>query len=881
MMICPQPPPTVATSRRRLIQAVILMALCLGKPATGQQPGPIDFIRQVAPILQQRCLNCHGASKAEGGLRLHQAAATRRGGDSGVVLVVGKSDQSELLRRLKTNDVEERMPLKLKPLTRNEVQLLAAWIDQGANWPADYTIAPPAKARAEQAARHWAFQSLVVPTLPVVPGPAAINNGIDSFVQARLQQEKVQPSPTAKRDTLIRRVTLDLIGLPPTPAEVSEFLEDRRPDAYQRLVDRLLASPHYGERWARPWMDLCHYADTDGYLTDQQRPVAWRYRDWLVWALNQNMPFDQFTVEQLAGDLLPGATVEQKLATGFLRQTLSNREGGAEPEEFRVKQVVDRTEMVGTSWLGLTVGCARCHDHKYDPVSQREFYQLYACFNNADEINIDAPLPTEAVAWRESRSKYQRRRRALIDPQRTELETLQKRWEVKCLDAWENPGQDALWDRQWELLGLVWGGDLGEGQMEGVEIAKLPWETRTERQRDDLLDYFLRHASVIDAPKAKELKVGELQGKLQALKKEFPRATRAPIMRAAQTHRDNYVHERGEFRDRGQGVQPGVPGCIPSWHPQPQEDSRLTLARWLVDKKNPLTARVTVNRMWEQFFGRGLVLTTEDFGLRGETPSHPELLDWLAVEFIRSGWDVKAMHRLIVTSATYRQSSVPRPKLLTRDPGNTWLARQNSLRVSAETLRDMGLAVSGLLHARLGGPSVKPPQPERVTMEAFGRNDWKPSPAPDRYRRGLYTFIIRTAPFAQSATFDSPNPNQICSRRIRSNTPLQALVLLNDPVFYEMAQSMAIRVLRTQHGSDEERVDDVFRLCLARRPNMAEQQRLLQYLDVQRKMLAADAANVKTILGSWADDQVDATQQAAWTNLCSVLLNLHEFITRD
>jgi len=305
------------------------------------------------------------------------------------------------------------------------------------------------------------------------------------------------------------------------------------------------------------------------------------------------------------------------------------------------------------------------------------------------------------------------------------------------------------------------------------------------------------------------------------------------------------------------------------------------MARWLVDKKNPLTARVTVNRMWEQFFGRGLVLTTEDFGLRGETPSHPELLDWLAVEFIRSGWDVKSMHRLIVTSATYRQSSAPRLKLLTRDPGNTWLARQNSLRVSAETVRDMGLAVSGLLHARLGGPSVKPPQPERVTMEAFGRNDWKPSPAPDRYRRGLYTFIIRTAPFAQSATFDSPNPNQICSRRIRSNTPLQALVLLNDPVFYEMAQSMAIRVLRTQHGSDEERVGDVFRLCLARRPNVAERQRLLQYLDVQRKMLAADAASVKTILGSWADDQVDAAQQAAWTNLCSVLLNLHEFITRD
>ncbi|MFP6577017.1 MAG: DUF1553 domain-containing protein, partial [Pirellulaceae bacterium] len=588
-----------------------------------------------------------------------------------------------------------------------------------------------------------------------------------------------------------------------------------------------------------------------------------------------------FTIEQLAGDLLPGATMEQKLATGFLRQTLSNREGGAEPEEFRVKQVVDRTEMVGTSWLGLTVGCARCHDHKYDPVSQREFYQLYACFNNADEINIDAPLLEEAAAWRASRDEYQRRRRALIDPQRAEVETLQKRWEAKCLDAWKNPGQDSLWDRQWELLGLVWGGDLGEGQLEGVEIAKLPWEKRTERQRDDLLDYFLPRASMIDGPKSKELKVGELQGKLQALKKEFPQATRAPVMRASQTHRDNYVHQRGEFRDRGKEVEPGVPACTPAWRPREQEDPRLTLARWLVDTKNPLTARVTMNRMWEQFFGSGLAITTEDFGLRGEPPSHPELLDWLAAEFMRSGWDVKAMHRLIVSSATYCQSSAPRPELLTRDPGNSWLARQNSLRVSAETVRDMGLAVSGLWHRPLGGPSVKPPQPERVTMEAFGRNDWKPSPAPDRYRRGLYTFIIRTAPFAQSATFDAPNPNQICTRRIRSNTPLQALVLLNDPVFYEMAQSLAVRVLRPQRWSDEEYVNHAFRLCLARRPTSAERQRLLQYLDVQQKLLAADADSVKAILGSWADEKLNATRQAAWTNLCSVLLNLHEFITRD
>ena len=872
---------TAVSCWRIQLALLLILAVVLRERATGQEVLSVDFVRQVAPILQQRCLKCHGPGAAKGGLRLHNAGAAVRGGDSGAVLVPGKSGRSELLRRLKTGDAEERMPLKVTPLSKTEIQSIAAWIDQGAKWPDKFTIVPYEQARAQQAASHWAFQGLVRTPPPPCGDGAGMHNGLDCFIRQQLQKQGARASPPADRVTLIRRATLDLTGLPPTPREVAEFVADRSPGSYQRVVDRLLASPHYGERWARAWMDLCHYADTDGYLTDQQRPVAWRYRDWLVDALNRNLPFDRFTIEQLAGDLLPAATMQQQLATGFLRQTLSNREGGAEPEEFRVKQVVDRTEMVGLAWLGLTIGCARCHDHKYDPVSQREFYQLYACFNNADEINIDAPLPREEQGWRASRGEYRRRRRALIDPQRVEVEALQRRWEAKCLDAWKNPGEDALWDRQWELLGLVWGSDLGEGQLEGAEIVKLPWEERTERQRDDLLDYFLPLASVIDGPKAKELKVGELQTKLQAVHKEFPRATRAPVMRASQTHRDNYLHERGEFRNRGANVQPGVLGCLPIWNPEPQENPRLALARWLVGAKNPLTARVTVNRIWQQFFGRGLVATTGDFGMRGERPSHPRLLDWLAAEFIHSGWDVKALHRLIVTSATYRQSSASRPELVARDPDNAWLSRQNSLRVSAETVRDMGLAVSGLLHLRLGGPSVKPPQPERVTMEAFGRNDWRVSPAPDRYRRGLYTFIIRTAPFAQSATFDSPNPNQICTRRVRSNTPLQALVLLNDPVFYEMAQSMARHMLRPQFASAAERIDYAFRLCVAREPRPAERHRLLRYLDVQQKMLAADPAGVKAILGAWSAEPADAIRQAAWTNLCSVLLNLHEFITRD
>lgn len=737
------------------------------------------------------------------------------------------------------------------------------------------------RSSAELATNHWSFQPIRQPALPDSHDDDGNTNAIDAFIRHRLRKENLSPSPQADRVTLIRRLSLDLIGLPPSPDEVGQFVNDTRPDAIGRLIERLLASPQYGERWARPWLDLCHYADSDGYLTDQLRPVAWRYRVWLVDALNDNLPFDQFTIEQLAGDLLPEAIINQRIATGFLRQTHTNREGGANLEEFRVKQVVDRTEMVGAIWLGLTIGCARCHDHKYDPLSQREFFELYACLNNADEVNVDAPLPEEREAWLASRNEYQRRRRALIDPTRTKVEALQKLWEEKCLHAWKHPGQDALWDRQWELLGLVWGGNLGEGQLEGAEIVKLDWSLRTSRQKDDLLDFALLRIARADAKMAEGLRLGELKSKLEKLKSEFPEATRAPIVRAAQTPRPTYMHLRGDFRDRGAAVRPASPACLPRW-PATDQDPRLALARWIVSDDNPLTARVTVNRVWQEFFGRGLVRTSDDFGTRGERPSHPELLDWLATWFIESGWDVKALHRLIVTSATYRQSSRPRAALQSRDPHNVYLARQHSLRVPAETIRDMGLAVSGLLYPKLGGPSVKPPQPASVTMEAFGNHAWKPSPPPECYRRGLYTFIIRTAPFAQTATFDAPNPNEVCVRRGRSNTPLQALTLLNDPLFFEMARAMAHRVLAQNLTSDDQRVDFAFRLCMARSPSPTERQRLSMYLASQKRtVVAAKPQAVRRLAGEPIDDGRVERQETAWTNLCSVLLNLHEFITRD
>jgi len=727
-----------------------------------------------------------------------------------------------------------------------------------------------------ETAEHWSYQPI---GRPVPPRANGLQNGIDGFVRERLRQERITPSPEADRATLVRRVTLDLVGLPPTPGQVDAFLADDRPDAYERLVDRLLASPRYGERWARPWLDLCHYADTDGYLTDQLRPVAWRYRHWLIGALNANMPFDQFTVEQLAGDLLPEATQDQRIATGFLRQTLSNREGGADIEEFRVFQVLDRVSMVGTTWLGLTVGCARCHDHKYDSLSQQEFYQLYAFFNNADEVNFDAPLPNEITAYRVNRPEYERQRRELFAGKRIGAEQLQRRWEEKMLYAWKHPGEDHVWDRQWELLGLVWGGGLGEGQLEGTEICKLAWEKRSERQKDDLMDYSLGRASMVDPDKYKELELGSLKSKLDELKTQFPAVSRAPAMQAAVNHRQTYIHTRGEFREPGLDVQPGGLACLPPVTAR-DEDPRLAFARWLVSRENPLTARVVVNRVWQEFFGIGLVDTPEDFGTRGSRPTHPELLDWLAGQFIDSGWDVKQLQRLIVISATYRQSSRPRRALADRDPRNRLLYRQQSLRIPGEAIRDVALAASGLLSTRMGGASVRPPQPQSVIEEAFGSNPWEVETGEHRYRRAVYTFILRTTPYALTATFDTPSPQEPCAWRDRSNTPLQALTLLNDPAFFEMAQALAGRVLAAGPGSDRDRLVNAFRLCLGRHPASEEIEQLEQYLDGQRRYLASHPQQVEAMLTIEAGS-ISPVEMAAWSSTCSVLLNLHEFITRD
>ena len=843
----------------------------------------VDFERDVAPVFRDHCVSCHGAAVAQHGLRLDQKAGALAGGQSGTVIKPGDSANSKLIQYV-SGSGKIVMPPVGPRLSAEQVNLLRVWVDQGANWPDSAAGAEkPAKAQST----HWAFQAPRHYEPPVVRKREWVRNPIDAFILARLESEGVESSPEADRATLIRRLSLDLIGLPPLPEELANFVSDNRPDAYERLVDRLLASPHYGEKWARHWLDLARYADSDGYETDALRPYAWRYRNWVIDAFNRNMPFDEFTIEQIAGDLLPNATVEQKVATGFHRNTLSNREGGADLEEYRVEQIVDRTSTVGTAWLGLTMGCARCHNHKYDPISQKEFYSFYAFFNNADEINIQAPLPGEIGPYLKDRPEYERKRREILGNLETELTPQQAEWEKKVLDAEVHPGKDYKWDRAWELLGLVWERGLGEGrpirlisggQLEGQFIVKLDPSKRTNDQRRRLFDYFLHWADLNYPERFEQLKIKEVVKRLDELDVSSTFLTQAPTVFENPNPRTSYVHIRGDFRSRGLTVEPGTPAVLPLLPADPKP-SRLTLARWLVSRDNPLTARVTVNRIWQELFGAGLVLTSEDFGTQGARPTHPELLDWLATQFRDHGWEVKGMVKLIVTSATYRQSSAVRQDLKSRDPNNRLLARQSRLRLPAELVRDSALAVSGLLNTSVGGPSVRPPQPTYVSKEGY-ENLWPESKGADRYRRGMYIWLQRTSLYAQLSIFDAPDTNRTCSRRERSNTPLQALVLLNDPVFMEAAEGLAERVLREVPGGDSDRIRYAFDLCLARQPAPAEEEHLADYLKRQEDIMKREPRSVSALVPVPIDG-VEPVAAAAWVGLSSVLLNMDEFVTRE
>ena len=1197
----------------------------------GDSPAPtaaakVDFVRDVKTIFESQCYECHGEKKQKGHLRLDSKPLAMQGGKTGAAILPGQAAKSYLVQRIRGQGNEDRMPLDKPALSEAQVRTIEAWIDQGANWPDTASVA---SAKIET---HWSFEKPVRPPLPSVHNSTWPRNPIDHFILARLEKEGIQPSPEADRPTLIRRLSLDLIGLPPTPEEVEAFVNDASPDAYEKLVDRLLASPHYGERWARRWLDLARYSDTNGYEKDRPRSM-YPYRDWVINALNNDMPFDQFTVEQIAGDMLPNATTEQKVATGFHRNTMLNEEGGIDPLEYRYYAMVDRVATTGMTWLGLTVQCAQCHNHKYDPISQKEYYQFMALLNNADEPVMDVPsaeteskkaqvekqiaaltadLPKkfavhDEIRWQptpetakltttadESAQRQPDNSWKVLSPgpdkdtytftfetpadskpkpiDRLRLETLidsptkgpgrtpqgnfvlseitltvtpkdspdkpqtvkfskaeadfsqpnfpvtnaidgktetgwaiaeqptnaagkprpkakaqahknrtatfyfdkplalagPSTWTVrldqqhgqrhtighfrlslgaiivtdtrpmeirrsealaKAFSTWQD--QQATKSVPWTVLkpadlksnactltalddnSVLVSGDVvksttydmtlphapagvtavmlevlphpslpangpgkvfyegqpgdfflstialseagkpakfttavqdfaagknvaansidadpqsgwaiagGQGKphyaiftLEKPTAAKdlslhmlferyyasplgrfriwvttdpnaahaaplppdvqlalaTPESNRTATQKDSIFQHFLSVAP----------ELADARAEIEKLRESIPKPPTTLVMqeRPAGHTRPTYIHHRGEFLQTNEEVQPAVPSVLPPL-PKGAPANRLSFARWLVSRDNPLTARVTVNRQWQAFFGRGIVRTLGDFGTQGDKPTHPELLDWLATEFMDHNWSFKQFDRLIVTSSTYRQTSAVSPELLEKDPDNLLYARAPRFRLDAEIIRDSALNVAGLLSEKIGGPSVFPPQVPSVTTEGtYGPLTWTPSTGPDRYRRSLYTFSKRTAPFALYTNFDAPTGDQCVTRRDLSNTPLQSLSLLNNTNFIEAYQALGTLIANSP-GDDTTKAADLFRRCLSREPQPEELSTLLDFCRRERHRFESKELDPIKVAAPGPGDPI---ARATWTTAARAVLNLDEAITRN
>lgn len=1034
---------------RQIIPRVSAAACLVGAACIAAADEPIRFNRDIRPIFSDICFACHGPDEKERqtSWRLDQPdAALARLEDGGFAIVPGKSAESVMYQRLTSADPDVRMPPPDydKQLTDEQIELIRRWIDAGANFQ-----------------QHWSFVAPVRPELPAVKDAAWPITPVDYFILAGLEQAGLSPEPEAGREALIRRVTLDLTGLPPTIAEIDAFLADTSPGAYERLVDRLLKSPRYGEHRTRYWLDAARYGDTHGLHLDNERSL-WPYRDWVLQAFNDNMPFDRFTIEQLAGDLLPDPTRDQLVATGFSRCNVTTSEGGSIPEEYRVRYAVDRVETLGTVFLGLTIGCAVCHEHKFDPISQKEFYQLFAYYNNVDENPMDGnallpppvmkvPSPAQAntqqqlqaqIAAAEQQIRAELARIEYTDPNTASLEASSRRefvWFDDALPAgarpessggqngWQwvgppdhpvvsgqqastrtgqgttqhfftgakqtlrigsgdvlfayvhldpgNPPQEIMLqfnDGTWEHR-AYWGENLIEfGQSDApsrVPLGPLPkagewvrlevpaekvglkpgavlngwaftqfggtvyWDKagivtetpqdaetfeslavwlqvqqltggtalpqplqgilkvqpaqRSPEQQRQLRDYFLEHACTATRPVFETLhkQLAGAKAGLEQLDKEIPGTM---IMKELPQPRECYVLTRGEYDkpDKSQPVQPGVPAVFPSL-PAGAPPNRLGLAQWLVDPGHPLTARVTVNRFWQQYFGTGLVKTSEDFGSQGEWPSHPELLDWLAREFIGTGWDVKRLHKMIVMSAAYRQSSRITPQKLARDPQNRLISRGPRFRMDAEMLRDQALHVSGLLVEQLGGKSVRPYQPPGI-WEAVGYTTsntarFAPDSGEKLYRRSLYTFWKRTAPPPSMQTFDAPSRESCTVLRARTNTPLQALALMNDVQYVEAARKFAERVLKSAGPTVEERLALAFRAATARPPRADELAVLRGVLETHLAEYRGNpeaAGKLLAVGEAPRDAALDAAELAAWTMVANLILNLDETVTK-
>ena len=1044
---------------------LVVSSLQLGL-GQNQDSHPVEFDRDIRPILSQNCFTCHGPDERQRQVNLRldtrEGIFADRGGYQ--VVVPENPQDSRLMQRVGAEYPAQRMPppgsgKELKP---DQIRLLRAWIEEGAKWR-----------------QHWAFSPPRRPEPPAVQASHRVRNPIDTFILERLEREALKPSPPADPTTLIRRVTLDLTGLPPTPSEVDAFLADPSPDAYESLLDRLLASPRYGERMAWRWLEAARYADTNGYQSDGER-YMWRWRDWVINAFNQNMPFDQFTVEQIAGDMLPAATLDQKIASGFNRNHSGNGEGGIIPEEYAVEYVVDRVDTTSTVWLGLTMGCARCHDHKYDPITQKEFYQLFAFFNNVPEKGnankhgnsppmIKAPTPEQQIDLQELEQKLAAAEQRFSDLN-SEIETAQAKWEMTLprnqtldwtttrglvaryrldgnldgelsekpedypgaqflegeavfvpgrlgeagafdgkrfidagdigqfgffdkfsLSAWvyltdssggtilsrmddtdESHGYslevkegrihltlsvrrlddallvqtaESLAPGQWHHVLATYDGSRvasgvtlyvdGRAQRLEILLDSLNQSFKTdeplrigarggpEKRLHGYLDDVRLYAVPLEAEEAAILVSFRSIDKIAAisvsdrtpqqaarlrrcfLERHSPPSIRRAwqdliqsqarrdeffgkipttmVMAEREIPRDTFILQRGEYDKPSEKVTANVPSVLPSL-PSSKKKDRLALARWLVDPANPLTARVAVNRIWQMLFGAGLVKTVEDFGTRGEPPTHPQLLDWLATEFIRSGWDLKALHKTILMSATYRQSSRATPATRKIDPSNQLLARGPRLRLSAEMIRDQALFSSGLLVEQHGGPSVRPYQPPGVWKELSDSGGYTQDSGESLYRRSLFTFWKRTIPPPLMGTFDAATRETCVVRETRTNTPLQALTLLNDITFVEAARVLAQRMLREGGATASDRIGLGFRLVTARRPNTRELAVLLDGLEYHLTDSRKDpgaALDLTSIGETPRDEELEVTELAAYTAVANLILNLDETVTKQ
>lgn len=778
--------------RSQLWTGVVWLAMALPPCILHTQVAAEDlrFNRDIRPILSEYCFACHGfdQSQREAGLRLDTEAGAKATLDSGKNAIVSKSPEtSELLHRIFSEDDDERMPPSEggKSLSQDQKAKLKLWIEQGAAYEP-----------------HWAFSSIERPRIPQIEGSSDTRHPIDLFVREKLRQVGLVPSPRAPAHTLLRRASLDLIGLPPTVDEVRAFEKDyaeRGIQAYQDAVDRLLERPAFGERWGRWWLDQARYADSNGYSIDAPREI-WKYRDWVIESLNANLPFDQFTIEQLAGDLLPDASQSQRIATGFHRNTQINQEGGIDPEQFRIESVFDRVATTGTVFLGLSVGCAQCHNHKFDPISQKEYYEIFAFFNNQDEPTMKVYGKEENLP--ELKEKLKEAEKALQMYIADRMPAYQT-WESKLTD---------------------------EEKKKMAPNLRKALETEPEkRNQTQIRELF-------------NVEVGKVDSQFQTLLENYTGldnrlngVATTMVLQERKEPRQTRVFVKGDFTRPAETVTPGVLSVLHPLSSTEKEPNRLDLARWIVSKQNPLTARVMANRVWQQYFGRGIVETENDFGLQGALPTHPELLEWLASEFMESGWNFKQLHRQIVLSETYMQSSDDREDVREKDRENQWLARQRRLRLDAELIRDVALAVSGLLAPQLGGPPVFPPIPDGVMSQGQVKRQWKTSTGDDRFRRGIYTFVYRATPPPSLSVFDAPEGNSTCTRRVRSNTPLQALTLLNDAAFFEFATALKKIV-------EAEGLDKAFLRCTSRKPTEEERDILasMDALSVARVLLNLD-----------------------------------------